>query len=192
MAGQPKKTNYTDVSDVAITDEKRERLFEAQTECALVWTNSAGWPVGVMHRYVWKDGCFWVSCAAQRKRVPALKKRPQSSVIVSSEGTWLGGDITTTAKTLATVYIDDPEMIAWAYPALAARLRRDDPDGQREFVRRMTHPNRAVIKLEPVEWITYDGTQLEAQLRGLEHSNNLAKRSRNLTTPPTGWELDYL
>lgn len=192
MTSRPTKTNYTDVSDVAITEEKRERLYEAQTECAVVWTNAAGWPVGVMHRFVWHDGCFWVSCAAQRKRVTALRQRPQSSIIVSSEGTWLGGDITTTAKTLATVYIDDPDVAAWAYPALAARLRRGDPAGQREFIRRMSHPYRAVIKFEPVQWITYDGTQLEAQLRGLDHASNLAKRSRNLTTPPGGWEMEYL
>ena len=30
-----KKTDYTDVSDVGITDEKRERLYEAQTECVV-------------------------------------------------------------------------------------------------------------------------------------------------------------
>lgn len=192
MNGQPQKTNYTDVSDVAITDEKRARLYEAQTECAVVWTNSAGWPVGVLHRYVWHEGAFWVSCAGQRKRVAALQKRPQSSVIVSSEGTWLGGDITTTAKTLATVHIDDAELAAWMYPALAARLRRGDEVAQAEFIRRVSHPNRAIIKLEPVAWITYDGTQLEAQLRGLDHADNLAKRSRNLTTAPDGWEMEYL
>ena len=32
---KPKKTDYTDVSDVGITDEKRERLYQAQTECVV-------------------------------------------------------------------------------------------------------------------------------------------------------------
>ncbi|GIR37157.1 MAG: hypothetical protein CM15mP49_25420 [Actinomycetota bacterium] len=52
---KPKKTDYTDVSDVGITDEKRERLYKAQTECVVNWTNREGWPVGVMHRFVWHD-----------------------------------------------------------------------------------------------------------------------------------------
>ena len=42
---KPKKTDYTDVSDVGITDEKRERLYKAQTECVVNWTNREGWPV---------------------------------------------------------------------------------------------------------------------------------------------------
>ena len=101
---KPKKTDYTDVSDVGITDEKRERLYKAQTECVVNWTNREGWPVGVMHRFVWHDEKFWVTCMGQRKRVPALSARPESSVVVSSEGTWLGGDVTTTAKTIAIVH----------------------------------------------------------------------------------------
>ena len=57
-----KKEDYTDVSDVAISDEKRERLYAAQTECCVNWTNSAGWPVGVMHRFVWHKSKFWITC----------------------------------------------------------------------------------------------------------------------------------
>ena len=58
---KPKKTDYTDVSDVGITDEKRERLYQAQTECVVNWTNREGWPVGVMHRFVWHEEKFWVT-----------------------------------------------------------------------------------------------------------------------------------
>ena len=75
-------------------------------------------------------------------------------MVVTSEGTWLGGDITTTAKTLATVH-DDPGVRQWFYPALAQRLRKD-ADDQREFLRRLDTPGRVVIELEPVDWITYD------------------------------------
>ena len=78
--------DYTDVTDLGVDADKRDRLYEAQTECAVVWTNAAGWPVGVLHRFVWHEDRFWVTCAVQRKRVAALRARPQSSVIVSSEG----------------------------------------------------------------------------------------------------------
>lgn len=188
----PKKTDYTDVSDVAVSDEKRERLYAAQTECCVLWTNREGWPVGVMHRYVWHDGRFWVTCMGQRKRVPALRARPQSAVVVSSEGTWLGGDITTTAKTLATVHDDDVELKDWFYPLLAQRLRAGDAAANAEFIRRLDTPGRVIIELDPVQWITYDGTVLEANLRGVPHHARLAKRSRNQTMPPEGWTMDYL
>ncbi len=69
-------------------------------------------------------------------------------MVVSSEGTWLGGDITTTAKTLATIH-DDAETKAWFYPALAARLRAGDAAGNAEFIRRLDTPSRVVIELDP-------------------------------------------
>ena len=79
---KPKKTDYTDVSDVGITDEKRERLYQAQTECVVNWTNREGWPVGVMHRFVWHEEKFWVTCMGQRKRVRnfAMNHLHQSSL----------------------------------------------------------------------------------------------------------------
>jgi hypothetical protein len=188
------KSDYHDVSDVGVDADKRAQLYEAQTECCLVWSTRDGWPVGVMQRFVWHDERFWVTCTSARKRVTALRNRPQSSVIVSSEGTWLGGDITTTAKTLAMIH-DDAETRAWFYPALAARLRRGDDDLARaartEFLRRLDTPTRVVIELEPVAWITYDGNRLEASLRGIEYRPMLAKHSRNLTGPPLGITMEY-
>ena len=46
-----------------------------------------------------------------------------------------------------------------------------------------------VIELDPVAWITYDGNRLEAALRGVDYHEGLAKRTRNLTTPPAGVEM---
>ncbi len=186
------KVDYTDVSDVSVSHEKRERLYEAQTECCVNWTNRHGWPVGVLHRFVWHEEKFWITCMGQRKRVPALKARPESSIVISSEGTWLGGDITTTAKTLATVHEDNPEVKEWFYPILAARLRAGDAAANAEFSRRLDTAGRVIIELEPQDWITYDGTLLEAQLRGREHHPRLIKPSRNITEPPAGWEMEML
>jgi hypothetical protein len=162
-----KITNYQDVSQFGVDEDKRDRVFAAQTEAVLMWTTSEGWPVGVMHRYVWHDGRFWMTCAEQRKRVPALRKRPHSSVSVSSEGTSLGADINIVAKTLAVVHGDDDVATkAWFYPALALRLRAGDEEMQAKFVTRLDHPGRVVIELVPQAWITYDGNRLDAALRG--------------------------
>jgi hypothetical protein len=192
---EPRKRDYHDVRDLAVDDEKRERLYEAQTECCVAWTTRDGWPVGVMHRFVWRDGRFWITCTAERKRASALRARPKSCVIVSSEGTWLGGDVTTTAKTLATIH-DDRATKDWFYPALARRQR---PGGdwateaaRGEFLHRLDTPTRVVIELDPVAWITYDGAKLEAALRGVAYHPRLAKPSRNRTAPPPGVELETL
>lgn len=178
------KHDYGDVSGMGVDPVKREELYEAQTECVVNWSTRDGWPVGVLHRFVWRNEKFWVTCTPQRKRVAALRARPQSSVVISSEGTWLGGDITTTAKTLALVH-DAPEVREWFYPALAQRQRKE-ADDQREFLRRLDTPGRVVIELEPVEWITYDGVRLESHLRGLEYDPMACKPSRNRRESPAG------
>ena len=98
---EPRVSDYRDVADFAVDDDKRERLFAAQTEATVMWTSREGWPVGVLHRYVWHDGRFWITCAEHRKRVAALRARPLSSISVSSEGTSLGSDINVVAKTRA-------------------------------------------------------------------------------------------
>lgn len=181
-----KLDNYRDVSRVGIDDAKRDELFEAQTEGTVMWSTSDGWPVGVMHRYVWARDRFWITCASQRLRVPALRKRPKSCISISSEGTYLGGDINVVAKTLAVVYdcAEHPELKAWLYPLLAARQRRDDPAGQKEFVRRIDTPGRAIIELIPQQWITYDGNRLEAALQGKPYDPKVRKISRNLLVDP--------
>lgn len=178
------KHDYTDVSDLGVDARKRSWLYEAQSECVLAWTNSQGWPIGVMHRFVWYQDRFWVTCTEDRVRVAALRQRPQSCVVVSSEGTWLGSDITTTAKTLATIH-DDDETREWFYPALAARRRQTAAD-QAEFLRRLDTPGRVVIELTPLGWITYDGVRLESSLRGIDYDPRRFKPSMNRTAPPPG------
>ena len=181
-----KLNDYRDVSQVGVDRDKRDRLFEAQTEACVMWSTSDGWPVGVLHRYVWAHDRFWITCASQRKRVSALTRRPQSAISVSSEGTYLGGDINVVAKTIAVVHdaAAAPEPKAWLYPLLAGRQRRGDPDAQQEFVRRLDTPGRTISELVPTSWITYDGNRLEAAIVGRPYDPALRKVSRNVLVEP--------
>lgn len=181
MSDSPRVQNYRDVSDFGIDDDKRDRLFVVQTEATVMWTTREGWPVGVLHRYVWHDGRFWVTCAEHRKRVAALRARPQSCISISSEGTSLGSDINVVAKTRAVVHPDDDVATkAWFFPRLAAQQRRGDPAAQAEFVERLSHPGRVVIELVPVQWITYDGNRLSAALAGEPYDPTATKATHNL------------
>lgn len=160
------KTNYDDVSVYPLDEAKIERLLQLQSECSVLWSTKDGWPVGVMHRFVFHDGRFWVTCASQRKRVPALKKRNKSAVIVSSEGTALGPDQTMTVKCLATVHEDNAEVKGWFYHALAMKLHQGDPQRVAVFEQFLDTPARVIIELVPRKWITYDGTKVAAHVSG--------------------------
>ena len=84
MSDDRTKKSYEDVSDYAIAPDMLEVLFDKQTECALIWSTSDGWPVGVMHRYMWANERFWITCAKPRLRVPALRARMPATTSASS------------------------------------------------------------------------------------------------------------
>ncbi len=146
-----------------VEEEKRELLYARQLECAVVWSTADGWPVGVMHWFVWRDGRFWVTAGEARKRISALRSRPQSSVIVSGTGTDLGPSVTVTAKTLATVR-DDPETKDWFFPALARKAHGTTPLAA-TFERMLRSTARVIIELRPVEYITYDASRMHAAIQ---------------------------
>ncbi|MCZ7526619.1 MAG: pyridoxamine 5'-phosphate oxidase family protein [Acidimicrobiia bacterium] len=150
---------YEHLEQFPLDDEVRERLCREQLECVVAWTNRDGWPVAVTHWFVWHDGRFWVTSTPQRKRVPALRSRPESCVVVSSAGTELGPARTATAKTRATVHDDDATK-AWFFPALAERAWGHDPAEKARFEEMLFGTDRVVIELEPLMWITYDAMKM--------------------------------
>jgi hypothetical protein len=167
MADERTKKSYEDVSEYPIDPDLLEVLFDKQTECALCWSTTDGWPVGVMHRYVWHDGKFWITTMSHRKRVPALRKRPKSCVIVSGENVLPGWkDFTATAKTTAIVHDDNAAVKAWFYPALAKRMAPGDEAMAAAFVARLDTPGRVILECVVDKWITYDGAKLAAHVRG--------------------------
>jgi hypothetical protein len=162
-----KLEDFEDVSVYTIDEQRRDTLLQRGQEAAVVWSTQDGWPIGVMHIYVWRHGCFWVTCTQKRKRVPALRKRPKSSVIAAFED-----EQTITAKTLATVHESGSEHEDWFFRALAERVLAEQPESVREegvdgFVERLRSENRVIIQFEPVKWITFDGRRVKAHAAGL-------------------------
>ena len=164
---QERLEDFEDVSVYGMEDERREALLSRGRECAVVWSTRDGWPVGVMHIYLWRNGRFWVTCTRQRKRVAALRRRPESCVIVAFEG-----EQTITAKTVATVHEPGNPHADWFYPALAELVLPDRTGPIRDggvdgFVARLESESRVIIELEPVKWISFDGRRVGAHAAGL-------------------------
>ena len=161
-----KLEDYEDISMYGIDASRRDVLLARQHECAVVWTTSEGWPVGVMHIYIWRKNRFWVTCTQQRKRVPALRARPQSSIIVAFEG-----EQTVTAKTLATVHEHGSAHHDWFYRELADKVLPKQPSairaaGSEAFVARLDTPNRVILEFDPQKWISFDGRKVGAHALG--------------------------
>ena len=74
-------TDYENLAGMQLTADELADLVGGGGECVFNWTTSDGFPVGVVVAYVYRHGRFWTTCAARRKRVPALRKRPQSAIV---------------------------------------------------------------------------------------------------------------
>src|SRR5688572_12690769 len=72
--------DYEDLTTMRLDDDELTDLVSSGGECVFNWTTRDGYPVGVVVAYIYRDGRFWTTCAERRKRVPALRQRPQSAI----------------------------------------------------------------------------------------------------------------
>ncbi|MBT4494766.1 MAG: hypothetical protein HOC70_16095 [Gammaproteobacteria bacterium] len=147
-----------------LDEDRLQRLYELQTECAIVWETEDHWPVGVMHRYLWRDGKMWATCSGLRHRVKALQRNPKSSVIITGLGTELGPvDTTVTIKTTAVIH-SDRETKDWFYLAMGERMNPNSQERAVALANNFDTPNRIVLELTPHKIISYDGRKLAAAM----------------------------
>ncbi|NBQ88584.1 MAG: hypothetical protein EBU07_14145, partial [Betaproteobacteria bacterium] len=90
--------SYEDLTECALTPELERKLVESHGECVFMWVNSKGEPFGVVMSYMPKDGKLWLTAAATRKRIPALRRNPRSAICINSTGGRMGGGKTVTYK----------------------------------------------------------------------------------------------
>ncbi len=139
-------TDYEDLTGMQLSEEELDKLVSPGGECVFNWTNKDGYPVGVVVAYVWRDGKFWTTCAARRARVPALRKRPQSGLIINR------GGLTASYKGDSTVHApgDDgwDELKSWFYPELSGTSSNPDDEYRQNFKKFLDSPHRVIIETE--------------------------------------------
>lgn len=156
---------YRRPEDHGLDDAGREELLAAALECVVTWTAGDGWPVSAVHWFVWRDRRFWVTAAADRGRIAALRARPRSSVVVSGTGALPGPPRSVTARTLATVHDDGRVLAGWFAAELAAKAHGPGTGAAGRFERMLRETPRVVVELRPEAWTSYDAGRLHAQLR---------------------------
>ena len=145
------------VSVYPYSEEQLDQLLNDAGECVLMWGTRDGWPVGVYHSFVWRHGKFWITCAAHRHRVAAIRRDGRVSVAVSGVSARSGDSPrgSATAKCRAVVR-EDQETKDWFYRALAHKANPDDQAAEDDFVERLDSPLRIIIEATPEKWITFD------------------------------------
>ena len=101
-------------------------------------------PVGVVVAYVYKGGTFFTTCAERRKRVSALRVRPQSAIVINRGGR------TATYKGDSAVHAPGDERFeelkAWFYGTLSGAAANPDDEYRQAFAKFLDSPHRVIIE----------------------------------------------
>jgi len=154
------EVDYEDLTGMQLSDEALAELVGEGGECVFNWTTKAGHPVGVVVAYVYKDGKFWTTCAERRARVPALRKRPQSALVINTGGK------TASYKGESTVHApgDDgfDELKTWFYAMLSGISTNPDDEYRQAFAKFLDSPHRVIIETDARLVVGFDVQKFQA------------------------------
>ncbi len=152
--------DYEDLTTMRLDDEALRALVEPGGECIFNWTTTDGYPVGVVVAYVYRNGKFWTTCADRRKRVPALRKRPQSGIVINRNGK------TASYKGDSIVHANgDPgfdELKTWFYATLSGVAAAPEDAYRRAFAKFLDSPHRVIIETDARLVVAFDTMKFAA------------------------------
>jgi hypothetical protein len=155
-ADLPRQPTAGDIeyATMALDAAQLKDLVGERGECVFTWSTRDGYPVGVVVAYVYRNGTFWTTSAGRKKRLQALRVRPQSAVVINKDGQ------TATFKGDSVIHgcgdDDWDELTRWFYPALSGV----DPDSDDPFVqgllRFLDAPRQAIIETAASLVVSFD------------------------------------
>jgi hypothetical protein len=152
--------DYEDLTTMRLDEDDLNTLLSAGGECVFNWTTREGYPVGVVVAFVYRDGKFFTTCAERRKRVPALRARPQSALVINNGGK------TASYKGDSIVHAPgDPgfdELKNWFYPTLSRLDVEPDDEYRQSFCKFLDSPHRVIIETDARLVVAFDTAKFQA------------------------------
>ena len=132
-----------------------------------MWATKDGWPVGVVHSFVWQDNKIWITFAAHRHRASAIRRDNRVSVTVSGASSrdpdCPRGAVTVKGK---GYFHDDDETKEWFYRALSQKVSPDSKEGEDAFYDLLDSPLRVILEVVPEKWISFDADKSQRDRLG--------------------------
>jgi general stress protein 26 len=173
-------TDHEIVSIYPFTDPEVDALMTHAGECVFMWATKDGWPVGVTHAFVWRDGRIWITFSAHRHRTAAIRRDNRVSVNVSSASygpraveALPHGAIT--FKGHAQIYEDDATK-RWFYPALSKKVNPNDAAREDFFNHLLDSPLRVIVAVTPTKKIMYNSVLAARHMAGTVREDELGER----------------
>ena len=160
MGANDEKVDYEDLTTMRLDDDALQQLLDAGGECVFNWTTRDGYPVGVVVAFLYRNGKFWTTCAEKRKRVPALRARPQSAIVINT------GRKTATYKGESIVHArGDPgfdELKEWFYADLSGLSSQPDDAYRKAFAKFLDSEHRVIIETDARLVVGFDVAKFQA------------------------------
>jgi hypothetical protein len=152
--------DYEDLTTMRLDDASLAEMLAVGGECIFNWTTREGYPVGVVVAFVHHDGRFFTTCAERRKRVPALRARPQSGIVVNHGGKTASfkGDSIVHAVGDA----DFDELKGWFYPKLSRLDSKPDDPYRQSFAKFLDSPHRVIIETDARLVVAFDTVKFQS------------------------------
>jgi hypothetical protein len=154
------EVDYEDLTAMRLDDDAVQQLLAEGGECVFNWTTREGYPVGVVVAFLYRDGKFWTTCAERRKRVPALRARPQSAIVINRGGQ------TASFKGDSIVHApgDDgfDELKGWFYPALSGSEAAPEDAYRQSFAKFLDSEHRVIIETDARLVVAFDVAKFQA------------------------------
>jgi hypothetical protein len=168
------------VSIYPFTEDEVEALMGNAVEAVLMWSTKDGWPVGVTHAFIWRDGKIWLTFASHRHRAAAIRRENRVSVNVSSASYSSSApkDLPAGAITFKGTgeFLDDDETKTWFYRALAAKVGQGNKEVEDHFYQFLDSPLRTILAVTPVKRIMYNGGLANRHIAGTVGEEELGER----------------
>ena len=175
-----KTDDHEIVSIYPFSDDEVDTMMTYAGEAVLMWATKDGWPVGVTHAFVWRDGKIWLTFAEHRHRAVAIKRDNRVSVNVSSQsyGVTAPADAPTGAITIKGTgeFFSDDATKDWFYKALSKKVNPNSADGEAFFNKLLDTPTRTILAVTPVKKIMYNSGKANAHMQGTIDEEDLGPR----------------
>ncbi len=168
------------VSIYPFTDDEVDQLMANSNECVLMWATKDGWPVGVTHAFVWRDGKIWITFTAHRHRAAAIRRDNRVSVNVSSMGYAPGASAELPGGAITFKgtgeFFEDDDTKKWFYAALSKKVSPTDAGGEEFFHNLLDSPTRVILAVTPVKMIQYNSKLAAGHMAGTIEEGDLGER----------------
>lgn len=160
MSTDDEQVDYEDLTSMRLDEEGLGELLAGPAECVFNWTTKDGHPVGVVVAFIHHEGKFFTTCAERRARVPALRKRPQSGIVINNGGK------TATFKGESIVHANGDEgfdeLKTWFYTRLSRLDTNPDDAYVQSFAKFLDSPHRVIIETDARLVVAFDTAKFHA------------------------------